>query len=123
MELKEIQEIIKAKNITSLRLEYPDLYGISRSKMMPAKHVEQVAKEGLGFAQAIYGIHLGNDVAEDTGVCYEVDWKDMTVIPDLDTFTVLPYMEGTARLIGSAFTGATPRRVNPRRGLNRLLNQ
>ena len=67
MELKEIQEIIKAKNITTLRLEYPDLYGISRGKMMPAKHLEAVAEEGLGFAQAIYGIHLGNDVAAGTG--------------------------------------------------------
>jgi glutamine synthetase len=66
MELKEIQEIIKAKNITTLRLEYPDLYGISRGKMMPAKHLEAVAEEGLGFAQAIYAIHLGNDVAAGT---------------------------------------------------------
>jgi glutamine synthetase len=123
MELNEIQEIIKAKNITSLRLEFPDLYGISRSKMMPAKQVEHVAKEGLGFAQAIYGIHLGNDVAEGSGVGYEVDWKDMTVIPDLDTFAVLPYMDGIARLIGNAYTDGKPMKVDPRQCLKRILKQ
>ena len=123
MELKEIQEIIKAKNITSLRLEFPDLYGISRSKMMPAKHVERVAEEGLGFAQAIYAIHLGNDVAEETGCGYEIDWKDMTVIPNLDTFAVLPHLEGTARLIGSPFRDGNPIPVDPRYCLQRILKQ
>ncbi|MBT3178262.1 MAG: glutamine synthetase [Desulfobacula sp.] len=123
MELKEIQEIIKAQNITSLRVEFPDLYGISRSKMMPAKHVERVAEEGLCFAQAIYGIHLGNDVAEGSGVGYEIDWKDMSVMPDLDTFTVLPYLEGTARLIGNGVSGGNPVPVDPRNCLQRILKQ
>ncbi len=123
MELKEIQEIIKTKNITSLRLEFPDLYGLSRSKMMPAKHLERVAEEGLGFAQAIYGIHLGNDVAENSGCGYEIDWKDMTIIPDMDTFTVLPYLEGTARLIGGAFRDGNPIAVDPRYCLQRILKQ
>ena len=74
MELKEIQEIIKAKNITNLRLEYPDLYGVSRGKMMPANRLEAIAEEGLGFAQAIYAIHLRNDVAAETGCGYEIEW-------------------------------------------------
>ena len=94
MELKEIQEIFKAKNITTLRLEYPDLYGICRNKMMPAKRLEAIAEEGIGFAQAVYAVHLANDVAAETGCGYEIEWKDMTIMPDLNTFAALPYLEG-----------------------------
>ena len=52
MELKEIQEIIKANNISLLRLEYPDLYGVNRGKLMPVKHLDALVEEGIAFAQA-----------------------------------------------------------------------
>ena len=91
--------------------------------MMPAKHLEAVAEEGLGFAQAIYAIHLGNDVAAGTGCGYEIEWKDMTIIPDLNTFAVLPYLEGTARLIGNAFRDGKPIPVDPRHCLQRILKK
>ena len=86
MDLKEIQEIIKAENITALRMEYPDLYGICRNKMVPAKNLEHIVEEGLNFAQAIYAINLANDVAPETGCGYEIEWRDMTIMPDLGTF-------------------------------------
>ncbi len=105
MDIKEIQEKIKAENIDTLRIEYPDLYGVCRNKMAPAKHLERLAEEGLNFAQAIYGINLANDVAPGTGCGYEIEWKDMTIVPDLSTYVVLPHLEGTARLIGNAFRG------------------
>jgi len=123
MELKEIQEIIKAENITSLRVEFPDLYGIGRGKTMPAKNLASVAEEGLGFAQAVYAIHLGNDVAAGTGCGYEIEWKDMTIIPDLNTFAVLPHLEGTARLIGNAFRDGKPIAVDPRNCLKHVLEK
>ena len=123
MDLKQIQEIIKAKNIDTLRLEYPDLYGICRQKAMPVKHLEAVAEEGIGFAQAIYAINLFNDVAPETGCGYEIEWKDMTVVPDLNTFAVLPYLEGTARLICNAFRDGEPIRVDPRYALQRILKK
>jgi glutamine synthetase len=123
MELKEIHEIIKAEDINALRIEYPDLYGVCRNKMMPAKNLEAVVEEGLNFAQAIYAIHLSNDVAPETGCGYEIEWKDMTIMPDLNTFAVLPYLEGTARLIGNAFREGEPIPVDPRFALQRILKK
>lgn len=123
MEIKEIQEIIKANNIDTLRIEYPDLYGICRNKVLPAHRLETAVEEGVAFAQAIYAIHLGNDVAAETGCGYEIEWKDMTIMPDLDTFAVLPHIEGTARLIGSAFRDGNPIYVDPRQVLIRILKK
>jgi len=123
MQLKEIQEKIKAANINTLRIEFPDLYGICRNKIFPVKHLQRVAEEGLNFAQAIYGINLANDVAPGTGCGYEIEWKDMTVVPDLSTFVVLPHLEGTARLIGNAYRGGEPIGVDPRSALQKVLKK
>jgi glutamine synthetase len=123
MELKEIKEIIKARNITSLKVEFSDLHGTSRSKILPAHQLEMAIEEGLGFAQAIYAVHLANDVAENTGCGYEVDWKDMIVKPDLNTFAVLPHIDGTARLIGNSFRDGNPMPVDPRYCLQRILKK
>jgi glutamine synthetase len=90
---------------------------------MPVKHLETVAKEGIGFAQAIYAINLANDVAPETGCGYEIEWKDMTLVPDLNTFAVLPYLEGTARLICNAFREGEPISVDPRYALQRVLKR
>lgn len=123
MELKEIQERIKADNIDTLRIEYPDLYGVCRNKMAPVKHLEKIAEEGLNFAQAIYGINLANDVAPETGCGYEIEWKDMTIVPDLSTYAVVPHLKGTARLIGNAFREGEPIPVDPRYVLQKVLKK
>ncbi len=123
MELKEIQEVMAAEGIDSLRLEYPDLHGICRNKLMPAGRLEHIAQEGLNFAQAIYAINLANDVALETGCGYEIEWKDMTIVPDLGTFAVLPHLEKTARLIGSAFREGKPIEVDPRNALKKIIER
>ncbi len=123
MELKEIQERIAAENIDTLRIEYPDLYGICRHKMIPARRLEAIVEEGLNFAQAIYAINLANDVAPETGCGYEIEWKDMTVVPDLGTFAVLPHLERTARLIGDAYREGEPIPVDPRQALKKIIKR
>ena len=123
MDVKEIQERIKAENIDTLRIEYPDLHGICRSKAVPAKRLEAVAEEGINFTQTIYAVNLANDVAPETGCGSEIEWKDMTIMPDLSTFAVLPYLEGTGRLIGNAFREGKPIEVDPRYTLQKILKR
>ena len=45
MEIKEIRERMKAANIDTLRIDFPDVYGICRSKMVPAKRLEELTEE------------------------------------------------------------------------------
>ena len=103
MDVKEIQEKIKAANIDSLRIDFPDLHGICRSKLVPARRLEEVLEEGCNHVTATYAIDFANDVAMGTGVGDEIQWRDMTIKPDPDTFAVLPHLEGTARFIGNAY--------------------
>ena len=103
MDVKDIQEQIKAAKIDSLRIDFPDLHGICRSKLVPAGRLEEVLEEGCNHVQATYAIDFANDVAMGTGAGDEIQWRDMTIKPDLDTFAVLPHLEGTARFIGNAY--------------------
>jgi len=123
MELLEIKEKIKAENITSIRLEFSDLNGICRNKIFPANHLERVAEEGLNFAKAVYAATLANDIAPGSGCCDEIEWRDMTMIPDLDTFAILPHHDGVARLIGNAHSDGVPLPVDPRFALQNIIEK
>jgi glutamine synthetase len=96
MDVKEIKDKIKAANVDSLRIDFPDLHGICRSKLVPAGRLEEVLEEGCNHVTATYAVDFANDVAMGTGLGDEIQWRDMTIKPDPATFAVLPYMEGTA---------------------------
>jgi glutamine synthetase len=103
MDVKEIKEKIKAANVDSLRIDFPDLHGICRSKLVPAGRLEEVLEEGCNHVNATYAVDFANDVAMGTGVGDEIQWRDMNIRPDPSTFAVLPHLEGTARFIGDAY--------------------
>ena len=124
MDVKEIKEKIKAANVDSLRIDFPDLHGICRSKLVPAGRLEEVLEEGCNHVTATYAIDFANDVAMGTGVGDEIQWRDMTIKPDPATFAVLPYMEGTARFIGNAYgPDGEPLAMDPRFVLQRIIKR
>jgi len=124
MDVKEIQEKIKAANIDSLRIDFPDLHGICRSKLVPAGRLEEVLEEGCNHVTATYAVDFANDVAMGTGVGDEIQWRDMNIKADPDTFAVLPHLEGTARFIGNAH-GPDGNRLpmDPRYVLQRIIKR
>jgi len=124
MDVKAIQEKIKAADIDSLRIDFPDLHGICRSKLVPARRLEEVLEEGCNHVNATYAVDFANDVAMGTGVGDEIQWRDMIVKPDPDTFAVLPHLEGTARFIGDAY-GPDGNRLpmDPRYVLQRIIQR
>jgi glutamine synthetase len=124
MDLQEIQARIEAAHIDSLRIDFPDLHGICRSKLVPARRLEEVLEEGCNHVTATYAVDFANDVAMGSGLGDEIAWRDMTIKPDPDTFAVLPYMEGTARFIGNAFgPDGNPLAVDPRYVLQRIIKR
>jgi glutamine synthetase len=124
MDIKEIQEKIRASNIDSLRIDFPDLHGICRSKLVPARRLEAVLEEGCNHVQATYAVDFANDVAMGTGMGAAIQWRDMTIKPDPDTFAVLPHLERTARFIGNAFgPDGKPIPVDPRNVLQRIIKR
>ena len=121
MDIKEIQERMRADDIDTLRIEFPDLYGQCRSKSFPAGRLEAVTEDGVNFAKATYAVDLSADIPPGTGVADEISWTDMTVYPDLDTYSKIPYLPHTGRVIGVPHFEGRPSAVCPRNLLKKVM--
>ena len=121
MELPEIQEVIKQADIDSIRIDFPDIHGICRSKLIPARRLEATLEEGLNFAEATYIVDFANDIAFEGGCGGDSGWSDMTARPDLETFAILPHQPHTARIIANTFLKGVPHPVDPRGTLKKIL--
>ncbi len=123
MDVKDIEKYIKEHDIDSIRVDYSDLHGVNRGKVVPAQRLEEVLEEGITCAQAVSAILLNNDIAEGSGVADEVSYGDMKIVPDITTFSPVPYLEKTIRFIGDPIVNDAPWPYSPRNLLKRLLQE
>ena len=63
MELSDISRLIAEQQIEFVRFEQSDTHGISRSKIVPARHVERFARDGLNFLLGQLGFDAQAGVA------------------------------------------------------------
>lgn len=120
---EELLERIKAARIDTVRIEFPDMHGVNHGKIVPAKRIEEVLEEGINCAKAIFAIDLSNNVLGGTGTAEEVNYADMTVIPDPATFSIVPYQEKTGRLIGDLYVDGELFPNSPRSLLKKVVKQ
>lgn len=78
MNITEINELIQREKVREIILQFADIDGVLHSLWVPSSHFEQVAKEG---------IHT--DGSSLSGVV-NVSKSDLKLMPDIDSFTVLP---------------------------------
>ncbi|XP_071950204.1 lengsin-like [Antedon mediterranea] len=97
--MEDILKEIEDKQIEIVRFEQTDMFGISRSKMIAARHFKSKAEKGLNF----YLGHLGMDslanVVKGSGYNEEKGYPDAVMFPGLDTFRVIPWWDNTARVL------------------------
>lgn len=101
--LKNSLKKINEADVKNVRFEVSDLHGILRSKTIPARHFQSLAKSGLLLSAFIYGIDsLATKIKDDQFQNYL--WSDMMSYADLSTLIVLPWVENTARVLVSPST-------------------
>src|SRR5690242_15129009 len=102
---REILELTKKHDVSSLRLQFTDILGVNKNVEVPESQFEKALEGDIMFdGSSIEGF-------------VRIEESDMVLRPDLETFRVLPYDdEGgrIARLIcdiynpdGSSFAGCT----------------
>lgn len=123
MDAARIAELIKEWEIDTIRIDYADLHGVCRNKMLPAIRIEEILEEGMTCAQPIFAIMLDNNIAPDTGVADEVSYGDMKILPDPSTFARIPYMPNVARFIGDLYVDGQPWANSPRQLLKRVIDE
>ena len=75
--------------VRAVRLQYADLHGICRGKLIPISAFPHVAEEGMGFVEAIMTVDLRHNVVAG----FEHGFPDLLARPDLDTLVPLPWEE------------------------------
>ncbi|KAJ8028921.1 Lengsin [Holothuria leucospilota] len=97
-----LQEI-KEGDIKNVRFELIDLNGIAKSKTITARHFQSLAKSGILLPAGIYCIDSVDEIIKDENMQKYV-WSDVMCHSDLTTFTVLPWVKKTARVLVSPST-------------------
>ena len=116
-EFDEILDSWEGQNIKRVRFELPDLHGTSRTKIVPLDAASGYGKTGLNMYGGTSVLDTRSDVVGGSLYNEEVGYGDQLLFPDPDTAAIVPWSEGTARVICDAqwFDGstleATPRAV------------
>ncbi|UCF91795.1 MAG: hypothetical protein JSW39_26575, partial [Desulfobacterales bacterium] len=131
MEIEEIKNIIKAKEIKSIFVGTPDINGNFRGRgINPPHFLQTICHEGLGICDCIYNMDTLDGLHENTvRVPWYPSWadgyRDYVIKPDLATFGIVPWLDRTAAVIGDVYDQTTGEilATAPRSLLKRLVDR
>lgn len=122
--IDSIQKLIRDHNIRYIRFEQADLHGVSRSKTVPVNSFMDYVENGLNFYGGLLGLDIQSRVPTGTGYAEEVAFEDHCTIPDLSTFTVLPWVPNTANItVDPYWYDGRPAMASPRLLLKKIINE
>ncbi len=99
-------------DVSFLLVQFVDIHGAAKVKLVPSSALESVTHEGAGFAGgAVWGMGQGPDA------------HDLMARVDLDTYTPMPHQKGVARFAADLFVDDRPHPYCPRQNLKRVLDQ
>jgi glutamine synthetase len=115
--MQEATEWLAARDIEDLECITPDLAGVARGKMMPAKKF--VGETSLALPSALFMHTISGEYPEESGEFrYSPNDGDLKLVPDLSTLALVPWEnDPTAQVIcdlvdqSGAAVGYTPRNV------------
>ncbi|GAB4040169.1 MAG: type III glutamate--ammonia ligase [Rubrivivax sp.] len=107
-----LQERLHAQGVHTLLVQFTDLEGVAKGKLLPLHMLDEVLRHGAGFAgPSIVGTGLPR-----TGPRSEYHARG-----DAATAMPLPWWPGVARLVGDGFVAGEPFDACPRQVLKRQL--
>ncbi len=111
-ELTRLEHRMQDDGIAFLLIQFVDIHGSAKVKLVPASTLKSVAATGAGFAGgAVWGMGQGPHS------------HDLFARPDLSTYTPLPYETGVARFASDLHVDDQPHPYCPRVALKRVLEE
>ena len=108
--LAHLKARLTEDHIDYLLVQFVDIHGSAKVKMVPADYLDDVVTEGAGFAgAALWGMGQGPHS------------HDMLGRADINTYTPLPWEPGVARLASDIYVDGRPHPYCPRVNLKRML--
>ena len=113
MSILEVSKIIKMDNVKEVVLQFADVSGVLHSLWVPSELFAKVAEDG---------IHMDGSSVD----MVDISESDLKLMPDLDTFSVLPpslFASRVARVVCSIYEPESnrPFRIDPRFVLEKVM--
>ena len=108
---KDLSKIAKQKKIKYFLISFVDLFGILRSKLVPAVAIKEMQKNGAGFAG--FATWLDMSPAD----------SDMFGMPDGDSVIQLPWNKEIAWVASDLYMDGKPVEASPRVALKRQIEK
>ena len=107
---EQVREQLEQDGIRFIVVQFVDLHGSAKAKMVPVECFDDVIDVGAGFAGgAVWGVGQGPHS------------HDLMARVDVGTYTPLPWMPGTARFAAELFVDEQPHPFCSRTHLRRVL--
>jgi glutamine synthetase len=124
-ELASKVEQIERHNIHTVRMAYIDMQGVVRGKFVPASTFIELVEHGGGayFCAATLCWDIQCDVIDGLSFSsWESGFEDLLAKPDLSTFRIVPWRDGTAMVLSDLFaTDGEPLSFSPRTVLRNVI--
>lgn len=104
---QDLAKIAKQEKIAYFLISFADLFGVQRSKLVPASAIGEMQVTGAGFAG--FATHLDMSPAD----------PDMFAVPDPESLTILPWKPDVAWLAADPMLAGEPLAQAPRLVLQR----
>lgn len=112
--MKALHEHLRAQGVHTLLVQFTDVHGVAKGKLVPLAHLDEVLTSGAGFAgPSIWG----------TGLPRTGPRSEYYARGDAATVQPLPWMPGVARIVGDGFVAGQPFDACPRQVLRRALSR
>ncbi len=126
MDIQTIAQLIEHNNVTSVKIGGGDLDGVYRGKRVSAEHF-LAAAEGEGFPQCdvLFGWDIQDEVIGSLPYSnWEIGFGDIVMRPDLSTFAIVPWEQGSASVVCDFHTEhGDPLPIAPRFVLQKVVQQ
>jgi len=111
-DLERVKRLVSENKIKYIRYLYIDLDNVIRGRVSTAENLETDLRGGLTLAMIMQsGFSIMDLVSPSTSYGPR---GEVTLIPDVSTFKVLPYAEGVGAFIVEQFVDNRPHDVDPR---------
>lgn len=110
MDIDQVKALVAEKGVEFFLCSFVEMNGAPKAKVVPVTHLEDMAKEGAGFAGFAAG-DIGQ-MPHD---------PDMINIPDFRSLTIVPWRKNIAWVAGNIHVNAQPWPYCPRTILQRQL--
>lgn len=124
-ERARIEQIITEHNIDTVKIGGPDYDGIYRGKRLPADVFLEGVEHGFSQGDVLFGWDIAEDLVPGLRFTnWDTGYADLRMVPDLNTFRVVPWEDRVATVVCDFVTEAGgPVEVAPRYVLRRVLER